>query len=77
MSMKTRVNKLEQALKEEYQIKIPVSEKLLFFWPADTPEAREAKIKDLHDKLRIKYGDTVSREEIIIFQVVYDEEKII
>lgn len=55
------------------QINIPVSEKLVVLWPYDTAEEKEIKLKTIHDKLKIKYGDAVSREEIVALKVIYDK----
>ncbi len=71
MKINARIKKIERELQD--QINIPVSEKLLVFWPADTPETREVKIKNIHDELKRKYGDDVSRQDIITMNVIYDE----
>ena len=74
MKIKERIKKIERELQD--QINIPVSEKLVVLWPADTTEEKEIKLKTIHDELKRKYGDAVSREEIVVLKVIYDEAKI-
>ena len=71
MKINARIKKIERELKD--QINIPVSEKLVVLWPADTAEEKEIKLKTIHDELKRKYGDDVSRQEIITMNVIYDE----
>ena len=71
MVTNARIKKIERALQD--LINIPVSEKLVVFWPKDTAEEKEIKLKTIHDELKRKYGDDVSRQDIITMNVIYDD----
>lgn len=73
MNIKSRVNKIEQALNEKDQINIPNSERFIVVWPNDTEEEKELKLKNLHEELKRKYGDEVSRQDIITMNIIYDD----
>jgi hypothetical protein len=71
MMINARINKIERALQD--QIMIPNSERFIVVWPEDTEEEKEFKLKNLHEELKRKYGDKVSRQDIIIMNVIYDK----
>ena len=71
MVINARIKKIERALQD--QIMIPNSERFIVVWPEDTAEETEFKLKNLHEELKQKYGDNVSRQDIIIMNVIYDK----
>jgi hypothetical protein len=70
MVINVRIKKIERTLQDH--ILIPNSEKAVVIWPEDTAEEKEVKLKNLHEELKRKYGDDVSRQDIITMNVIYD-----
>ncbi len=71
MKINARIKKIERALQD--QIIIPNSERFIVVWPNDTEEEKELKLKNLHEELKRKYGDEVSRQDIITMNIIYDD----
>ena len=70
MVINARIKKIERTLQD--QIMIPNSERFIVAWPDDTEEEKEIKVKNLLEELKRKYGDDVSRQDIITMNVIYD-----
>ena len=70
MKINARIKHIERALQD--QINIPNSERFIVVWPNDTEEEKELKLKNLHEELKRKYGDDVSRQDITTMNVIYD-----
>jgi hypothetical protein len=71
MKAKLRIKKIEREI--QGQSRIPNSEGFISFSPNETEEEKELKIEKRLEQLRKKYGEDVSREDIIIINVIYDE----
>jgi hypothetical protein len=70
MKAKSRIKKIEREI--EGQRRIPNSEGFISFSPNETEQEKELKIEKRLEQLRRKYGDDVSREDIVIMRIVYD-----
>jgi hypothetical protein len=64
--IESRITKIEREI--QVHNRIPNSERI--FWD-DTPE-KEIKLEKRLEELRQKYGEDVSREDIVIMRIVYD-----
>lgn len=71
MKINARIKKIERELRD--QILIPNSERFISFSPNETEEEKELKIEKRLEQLRKKYGEDVSREDIIFLRIVYDK----
>ena len=71
MKAKSRIKKIEREI--QGQSRIPNSERFISFSPNETEEEKELKIEIRLEQLRKKYGEDVSREDIIFLGIVYDE----
>jgi len=71
MKVKARIKKIENELQD--QINIPNSERFIVTWPNNTEEEKELKLQNLLKELKRKYGEDVSRHDIIMMNVIYDE----
>jgi hypothetical protein len=71
MKINARIKKIEKELQD--QINIPYSARIIVTWPNDTEAEKELKLKSLYEELKQKYGEDVSREDIIFLRIVYDE----
>ena len=71
MAINARIKKIERALQD--QINIPNSERFISFSHNETEEEKELKIEIRLEQLRQKYGEDVSREDIIYLRIIYDE----
>ena len=69
MKINARIKKIERELRD--QILIPNSERFISFSPNETE--KELKIEKRLEQLRKKYGEDVSREDIIFLRIVYDK----
>lgn len=67
MKAKSRIKKIEREI--QGQSRIPNSERFISF----SPEEKELKIEKRLEQLRKKYGEDVSREDIIFLRIVYDK----
>jgi len=74
MKINVRIKKIERELLD--QISILNSERFVVIWPNDTEEEKELKLQNLLEELNRKYGEDVSRRDIIIMNVIYDEPAI-
>jgi|BarGraNGADG00212_2_1021979.scaffolds.fasta_scaffold43031_3 glutamine synthetase adenylyltransferase len=73
--IESRITKIEQELRGRSII--PSTERSIVFFPEDTEETRELRLKEFQDKLNQKYGeDLVSNQDIIVINVVYDNKPI-
>jgi hypothetical protein len=73
MKINTRIKKIERELQD--QINIPNSERFIVSWPKDTEEEKEIKVKKLLEELKQKYGESVTQQDIITMNVIYDEQE--
>lgn len=71
MKAKSRIKKIEREI--QGQSRIPNSERFISFSPNETEEEKELKIEKRLEQLRKKYGEDVSREDIIFLRIVYDK----
>jgi hypothetical protein len=69
--IESRITKIEREIQS--QNTIPKSEGFISFSPYETEEEKELKIEKRLEQLRQKYGEDVSREDIVIMRIVYDK----
>lgn len=72
MKAKSRIKKIEREI--QGQSRIPNSEGFISFSPNKTEEEKELKIEKRLEQLRKKYGEDVSRQDIVIMRVIYDDK---
>jgi len=70
MKAKSRIKKIEREI--QGQSRIPNSERFISFSPNETE--KELKIEKRLEQLRKKYGEDVSRQDIVIMRVIYDDK---
>jgi hypothetical protein len=71
MRTNMRLKKIEEEIQS--QSRIPVQDKFVFIGPDDTEEEEEVKMEKHLQKLRQRYGEDVSRQDIGIMRIVYDK----
>jgi len=71
MRTNARLKKIESELQS--QTRIPNSEGLIVFRPGDTEEEKELKVGERLEELRRKYGEGVSRQDVVVIQIIYDK----
>jgi hypothetical protein len=71
MRTNARLKKIEKELQS--QPRIPNSEGYIVFRPGDTEEEKELKVGERLEELRRKYGEGVSRQDVVVIQTIYDK----
>jgi hypothetical protein len=71
MRTNARLKKIEKELQS--QPRIPNSEGYIVFRPGDTEEEKELKVGERLEELRRKYGEGVSRQDVVVIQIIYDK----
>jgi hypothetical protein len=51
------------------------TDRFIAVFPVDTEEEEEKKIENHLEKLRRKYGEDVSRQDIGILRIIYDSKR--
>jgi len=70
MRTNARLKKIERELQS--QSRIHNADRFIAVFPVDTEEEEEKKIEKHLEKLRQKYGEDVSRQDIGIIRIIYD-----
>jgi len=73
MRTNARLKKIEKELQS--QPRIPNSEGYIVFRPGDTEEEKELKVVERLEELRRKYGEGVSRQDVVVIEIVYDSKR--
>jgi len=73
MRTNARLKKIERELQS--QPRIPKSEGYIVFRPGDTEEEKELKVGQRLEELRRKYGEGVSRQDVVVIEIVYDSKR--
>ena len=71
MRTNARLKKIERELQS--QSRIPNADRFIVFRPGDTEEEKELKVGERLEELRRKYGEGVSRQDVVVIQIIYDK----